>query len=203
MRKYVGIIILICVFISGCTKTSAVVSSSSTGGLSSTANNETTETCLVPTSYFKFSGYTLESAFEEYSEYVNSYFVSVKQADNGLLLEMTEKQKKDFINRNNEFIEKQLKQFTEHNDMYKYVGDSEYKTLEFYYDEKIPEAIEVRGVWAVVNGYGMNYILKNNTTEWGVHVTIKNCHTGKVVASGTIPNETVSYGENEWKKSYE
>ena len=50
--------------------------------------------------------------------------------------------------------------------------------------------------------YALNGIFENNTGEWKVELTVKNCHTGKTVAHGILPEETLTFGESEWEESY-
>ena len=49
----------------------------------------------------------------------------------------------------------------------------------------------------------MNGIIETNNSDWGVDASIVNCHTGKTVVQGTFPGASLTFGEAEWKASYE
>lgn len=161
------------------------------------------ERYIIPNSYLTFTGTNAEETVASCLDLGEKYFTDAKVVDDGVQIEMTPQQKDNFIKRNNDFIKKLAKKFKESNSMYRYVPDENYQKLAFYYDEKISTDLQIKTVFGIATGYALNYMLTHHTTDWEVAVTIYNCHTKKEVVSIKVPKETVSYGLEEWKKSYE
>ncbi len=162
-----------------------------------------TETYVIPNSYWTYTSTTTEEAVETFHKLGDDYYTEVKIVDEGVQVELTEQQRDKLVQRNNDYIEKLVADYKAYNSEYWYVPDENYQKLAFYFDEKIPNLLHAATVYNLAAGYGLNYILLNNTTEWGVDISIYNCHTNKLVVSIDAPYETVSYGPAEWKASYD
>ena len=162
-----------------------------------------TETYLIPNSYWEYAGTTAEDAVETFEKLGEEYYTTVEVVDEGVQAELTEQQRDKLIERNNQYNEKLIADFKAHDNNYRYEPDENYQQLKLYFDEKIPPFLHVKTVYNLTAGYGMNYILKNNTTDWNVEICVYNCHTNKLVVSADAPYETVTCGPDEWKASYE
>ncbi len=170
---------------------------------SAPAEAQETETYLLPKSYWDYAGSTLEEAAESFRKLGSDYYTDAKVTDEGVQLELTEQQRDKLIERNDEYSSQIAEEFMSYSEEYRFEPDESYQNVNLYFDEKLPPTTNIKAVFMLTAGYGMNYILKNNTTEWSVRFTIYNCHTGKPVVSASIPDEEATCGPEEWKASYQ
>lgn len=170
---------------------------------SAPAEAQKTETCILPKSYWDYAGSTLEEAAESFRKLGSDYYTDVKVTDEGVQLELTEQQRDNLIERNDQYHQQIVDEFLACGEEYRFEPDESYQNVNLYFDEKLPPTTNIKTVFMLTAGYGMNYILKNNTTEWSVRFTIYNCHTGKPVVSASIPDEEATCGPEEWKASYQ
>lgn len=184
--RIIAVLCLIIVLASGCTNKSPK-----------------TETYIIPNSYWEYAGTTAEDAVATFQKLGEEYYTDVKVVDEGVQVELTEQQRDNLIERNNKYNAQLIADFKAHDNNYRYEPDENYQKLELYFDEKIPPFLHVKTVYNLTAGYGMNYILKNNTTDWNVEICVYNCHTNKLVVSADAPYETVTCGPEEWKASYD
>lgn len=161
-----------------------------------------TETYVIPESYWEYAGTTPEKAVESFEKLGTDYYTTAQVVEDGVQVELTTEQRDRLVQRNNEYNEKLIADFLDYDSDYRYVPDETYQKLSFYFDEKIPPFLHVKTVYNLVAGYGMNYILQNNTTDWNVELSVYNCHTEKLVVKANCPYETVTCGPEEWKASY-
>ena len=192
--KITAAVLLFCILLTGCTQ---IVKPSE---ITVQQEPETT-ICLIPNSYFEFSGSDPEAEVKALNDLGPEYCTSAILTEEGIKAELTEVQRDHLIERNNRFISKFLENYTAANSKYTYETDSEYKKLVFYFDERIPIFVEMRAVFGTATGYCLNQILLNRT-DWSVDITIYNCHTKKEVASITVPGEEGSFGAEDWERSY-
>lgn len=154
---------------------------------------------IIPQSYLTFVDAGAEDTAQSYREYCMDS--EVKNAD--VVLRVTESQKEDIFQMNQDYIDKTLKKFTDENPEYSYQLSEDYSSIVYTYDENIDEFLQTQLLMGVTSMYALNGIIDNNTADWSVEITIKNCHTNKIVAQGKLPKDTLSFGEDEWKESYE
>ena len=186
MKKRILFIISLLLILAGCNTTPKV---------------EITKEYLIPNSFFEFTNTNIESANKSIVGLGNDYYTKTECLDNGLRLVLTDIQRDNLIRRNNDFINELIKSFKNENIKYSVVTDSTNKNLKFYFDENLSAAKQIKAVFGVATGYGYNLLL-SGIEDWNVKIEIYNCHTNKLVASGNIPNEEFSYGDEEWRKSY-
>lgn len=161
-----------------------------------------TETYIIPETFWGYTGTTQEEGVESFDELGEDYCTSAKVVGRDVQVELTEAQRDNLIQRNNDYIAELAEDFEAYNSEYRYVGDENYQKLEFYFDEKIPAILHVKTLFGISGAYGLNYVLENHDTEWQVDMKIYNCHTNKLVVSVKTPYESASYGPEEWKASY-
>ncbi len=161
-----------------------------------------TETYIIPNSYWEYAGSTPEGAVESFHKLGGDYYTDAQVVSEGVQLELTEEQRDNLIRRNNEYHEQIIAEFKSYSDDYRYEPDETYQTVNLYFDEKLPPAANIKTVFMLTSGYGMNYILQNNTTDWNVELCVYNCHTNKLVLSFNAPSEEASCGPEEWRASY-
>ena len=154
---------------------------------------------IIPASYLQFAGADAEDTAESYREYCTDSEVR----DTDVVLEVTDSQKDNIIQMNQDFIERTLDEFKDGNPEYLYELADDYGSIVYAYDEKIDASLQAQLLMGVTSMYALNGIIENNTSEWSVEIAIENCHTGKTVAHGILPEDTVSFGESEWRESYE
>lgn len=187
-RIFLPIILVTCCVLSGCSHFQQ--------------NSSKTETYIIPNSYFEFTGSEVDEAVESCLELGDDFCTTAKVTLDGMQLELTDEQLNNLVQRNDNFVDELVNQFTSSNNMYKCMLDDSYKKLTLYFDENLSNTTQVKTILGIASNYGMNYMLLNNTTEWNVQIEIFNCHTDKPVVSVNIPNEEISYGAKEWDESY-
>ena len=163
------------------------------------ADTEKLTEIVIPASYLQFAGADAEDTAESYREYCTDSEVR----DTDVVLEVTDSQKDDIMQMNQDFIDKTLDEFKDGNPEYSYELADDYSSIVYAYDEKIDASLQAQLLMGVTSMYALNGIIENNTSEWSVEIAIENCHTGKTVAHGILPEDTVSFGESEWRESYE
>ena len=154
---------------------------------------------VIPASYLQFAGADAEDTAESYREYCTDSEVR----DTDVVLEVTDSQKDNIIQMNQDFIYRTLDEFKDGNPEYSYELADDYSSIVYAYDEKIDASLQAQLLMGVTSMYALNGIIENNTSEWSVEIAIENCHTGKTVAHGILPEDTVEFGESEWRESYE
>lgn len=164
-------------------------------------NKEEVFTIIIPETYFEYSGGNVTEAAASYTELGEEFCTSAEAKDNDLIIEVTDKQRQNLIKRNNDYIEELVNDFKNSNTSYNVVGDQEYKELTIYADENFKPALLAKAI-LTSEVYMINNILENDNKDWSVYVKIVNCHTGKTVAEGILPQNDFSFGEEEWKASY-
>lgn len=187
-RVLLPIILVICCVLSGCSH--------------SQQNSSKTAKYIIPNSYFEFTGSEVDEAVESCLELGDDFCTTAKVTPDGMQLELTDEQLNNLVQRNDNFVDELVNQFTSSNNMYKCMPDDSYKKLTLYFDENLSSTIQVKTILGIASNYGMNYMLLNNTTEWNVQIDILNCHNNRPVVSVNIPNEEISYGAKEWEESY-
>lgn len=164
-------------------------------------NKEEIFSIIVPESYFSFTNTQIEKNIESLKGLGNEYITSVKKENNTMVIEVTESQKNKLIERNNKYIETLSNGFSNANEKYHYEFNSDFSDLTYYFDEHIAPITQGK-IGSITASYILNNILKTNNQDWQVHIRIINCHTNKLVAEGTLPKDTIKYGELEWNNSY-
>lgn len=102
-----------------------------------------------------------------------------------------------------ENMEEIMEDFEVEDPEYSYEVSSDYSEVTYKYDENVDPMVQTKVLLVFTTNYALKGILENNNSEWSVTMNIVNCHTEKTVASGTLPEQTISFTENDWKKSYE
>lgn len=164
-------------------------------------NKEEIFSIIVPESYFSFTNTQIEENIESLKGLGDEYITSVKKENNTMVMEVTESQKNKLIERNNKYIETLSTDFSNANEKYHYKFNTDFSELTYYFDENISPITQGK-IGAITASYILNNILKTNNQDWQVNLKIINCHTNKVVAEGTLPKDTIKYGELEWNNSY-
>lgn len=165
-------------------------------------NKEEIFTITIPESYFTFTNTQIDENIDSLKKLGNEYITNVKKENNTIILQMTESQKNNLIERNNKYIETLLNNFSNANEKYHYEFNSDFSELTYYFDENLSDTMQIKTVFGVAASYALNNILKTNNQNWSIHIKIINCHTNKTVAEGTIPEDTIKYGKQEWENSY-
>lgn len=163
------------------------------------ADGEQLTEIIIPQSYLQFTGADADDTAEAYREYCEES--EIRESD--VVLKVTDEQKDDIIEMNQDFIDRTLSDFKDENPEYSYELAEDYNRIVYAYDENIDNVLQAQLLMGVTSMYALNGIIKNNIVDWSVEITIENCHTGKIVAHGELPENTLTFGENEWRESYE
>lgn len=153
----------------------------------------------IPASYLEFTGNDAEETAEDYKAYCTDATVQ----DGNVVLEVNEQQKQEILEMNQDFIDDALEDFQEENSQYSYELKDDFSGVVYRYDESIESGVQAKMLMGVTSMYALNGIIESGNSEWSVKVTIENCHTGNVVAQGVLPDDSISFGQEEWETSYE
>lgn len=164
---------------------------------------EKAERYVIPGSFITFSNSTIDSFVDVYTELGPDYCDSVTAEGQDAIVMMTPTQRKNMIDRNNEYMDSMTKTYRETEEGYYYEEDSDYKELKFYFDEKIDFFTMSKAIDVSTMTYAFNQILLDKTTDWEVDCSIYNIHTGKKIVEFSIPEEGFSINAEDWEKSYE
>jgi len=163
-----------------------------------TEEKSETKIITIPASYFEFINSEAEDAAKGYADYCES-----SKLDNGnVVIEVTDTQREYLINTNREFIEGILNDFYAANDKYSCDMSESYNYITFIYDENIDSFLQGRVLAGITSMHVLNGILETENSDWNLKITVKNCHTGNVVAEGILPEEGLKFNVEEWKQSY-
>lgn len=153
----------------------------------------------IPASYLEFTGNDAEETAEDYKACCTDATVQ----DGNVVLEVNEQQKQEILEMNQDFIDDALEDFQEENSQYSYELKDDFSGVVYRYDESIESGVQAKMLMGVTSMYALNGIIESGNSEWSVKVTIENCHTGNVVAQGVLPDDSISFGQEEWETSYE
>lgn len=163
-----------------------------------TTIQESTEEITIPASYLNFISADANETAEGYEEYCTK--AEVQGQD--VILKVTEQEKKDILEMNQDFADDVLEDFKSEDPEYSYVLKEDFGGVVYSYDENIESGVEARLLMGVTAMYALNNMIEEKSSDWSVEVTIENCHTGNIVATGVLPQDTISFGESEWEASY-
>lgn len=153
----------------------------------------------IPASYLEFTGNDAEETAEDYKAYCTDAAVQ----DGNVVLEVNEQQMQEILEMNQDFIDDALEDFQEENSQYSYELKDDFSGVVYRYDESIESGVQAKMLMGVTSMYALNGIIESGNSEWSVKVSIENCHTGNVVAQGVLPDDSISFGQEEWETSYE
>lgn len=108
-----------------------------------------------------------------------------------------------FPNQVKDTIDIILEDYYQCNTNYSFIGDDDYKSITFIYDENISESLETKVLGAVFAKYAYLNVLEHKDPNWKIHLQIYNCHTNKLVIEGDLEKERVSWSQDDWARSYE
>ena len=153
----------------------------------------------IPANYYTYIGSSAKDGANAYNAMGKDFCEEAYEQNGDLILLVTKKQRENLIKQNNEKIESFLKLYHKANKKYTFEdGD----VLIYKYDEKLDDITERKAIVGVVSLYGLNYILKNNKTDWNINVEIYNCHNDKLIQKATAPNDAVMVKYDQWLESY-
>ena len=161
-------------------------------------NDEELIEILIPLSFMQFAGLNTKSTMAMFEEYGEEYCTSTKSGIKGVILKVTEEQQQNLIQMNNDYVDELVAPFLEENPLYSFSGSDDYTEITFSYDEEAEPTIMVMTAMR----YAMNNLLLDTSGQWEIHITIVNCHTGKVVEEGELPGRGLIINDNDWEASY-
>lgn len=193
MKKIAAILLMAVMMLTACAPKGQHVPSDN-----DTEEDKVTE-ITIPASYLDFTGNDAEETAEDYKAYCTDAVVQ----DGNVVLEVNEQQKQEILEMNQDFIDDALEDFQEENSQYSYELKDDFSGVVYRYDESIESGVQAKMLMGVTSMYALNGIIESGNSEWSVEVTIENCHTGNVVAQGVLPDDSISFGQEEWETSYE
>lgn len=183
-------------------------------GCSGTAENiseeqeqaaEKTIEVTIPETYLNFTSQDAEDLAESYQAYCRD----VRVDEPNLVIEMTELQRKKLMEMNDAYRDEVIKRFAAVDENYKCEIGQDYRSIVYEYDEKLyekdaKENTHIQGelLMGVISACVMNQILETDNSDWEITVTVKNCHTGKVVGETVLPEGEFFIDADEWEESY-
>lgn len=154
---------------------------------------------IIPASLLDFAN----TDIEENAESARDYCTEVRQQDGNLILVVTEAQRKALIEMNQEEIDDVIHDAAQANPLYSITINEDSDQIIFAYDEQIDGLLQARMLLSVTTLSVFNDMLQGGSTDWHREVVVRNCHTGKTVASGTLPEQTIAFDMSAWQASYE
>lgn len=175
----------------------------SSEALSDASGREETIRVRFPASLFSFMRSSAEETRQSFLEEGNRYCLTAEVDGGDLAVTMTPAQKERLMADYDAFLEERVDAFLAENESYRFEGSADYTSFTLHYDEQIPTNLEAFTLLGIISGYGIQRILTESTPDWSVHFRVANCHTGNTVAEGTLPQDTIVFGDEEWEASYE
>lgn len=164
-----------------------------------------TSEITIPETYLNFTDQNTEELAESYKEYCRD----VRIDGAGVVIEVTEKQRKKLMKINDDYKDEVIKRFEAVDEKYKCEIDEDYSRIVYEYDENLYEKdanenthIQGEVLMGVISACAMNQILEKNNTDWEITVIVKNCHNGNVVVETVLPEGEFFIGADEWAESY-
>ena len=187
-------IIVLCMLLSivGCSQT--------------TTKEEKTYEITIPLSLTNYSGNAADDVpglIDDYNE-EKKYCQEAKAGDNdSIILVSTQKQINKYIKDNNKLLKDTLEsKFYNTNDIYKFEGSKDFKTASIYCDEKQNPQNFFQVESTIFTVYGLNHILTEKDSNWGIDFKVINVHSGNIVSEANIPDEEFSLQGEMWAQSY-
>ena len=162
------------------------------------AADEKTEEITIPASLIKFSSSDLQDNIEAFSDYCTS----VRQDGNDMIIEVTPEQKETLIQMYEDNIREVADDMVEADPSYSCELDEDYSRVVYRYDENIDGVLQAKVLLSLTTSYALKGIMETGNPDWHIHAEIVNCHTGATVVEGTLPDEAINFGPDEWEKSY-
>lgn len=162
------------------------------------AADEKTEEITIPASLIKFSSSDLQDNIEAFSDYCTS----VRQDGDDMIIEVTTEQKETLIQMHEDNIREVMDDMVEADPSYSCELDEDYSRVVYRYDENIDGILQAKVLLSLTTSYALKGIMETGNPDWHIHAEIVNCHTGAMVVEGTLPDEAINFGPDEWEKSY-
>ena len=157
-----------------------------------------TEYITIPASLLKFSSSDLQDNIEAFSDYCTS----VRQSGDDMIIEVTPEQKETLIQMHEDNIREVMDDMVEADPSYSCELDEDYSRVVYRYDENIDGVLQAKVLLSLTTSYALKGIMETGNPDWHIHAEIVNCHTGATVVEGTLPDEEINFGPDEWDKSY-
>lgn len=164
-----------------------------------TANNIITIT--IPEKFEGLSGMNEQELCEYFKKNGNGNYDSIDVFDNQVRVSLNEEQVDYWKDYAKELVKEQEKTLTNVSSRYKASYSDSYDVINVYYDTMISfkKAFNYVGKAAI---YCAMYQLFNGKEDYSLSLNVCNVDTGKIVASGNLEQDDVSYDDAEWKQSY-
>ena len=119
-----------------------------------------------------------------------------------MIIEVTPEQKETLIQMHEDNIREVMDDMVEADPSYSCELDEDYSRVVYRYDENIDGILQAKVLLSLTTSYALKGILETGNPDWHIHAEIVNCHTGATVVEGTLPDEAINFGPDEWEKSY-
>lgn len=158
---------------------------------------------IIPDSLLNISGISELEYIASFDNETHDVYTDVQLVDDEVILYLTDIQRQNLINQVKDTIDIILEDYYQSNPDYKFMGDKNYQSITFSYDENISERLETTVLGAVFAKYAYLNVLEHKDPNWKIHLQIYNCHTNKLVIEGDLEKERVSWSQDDWARSYE
>ena len=158
---------------------------------------------IIPNSLLSISGISELEYIASFDNETHDVYTDVQLVDDEVILYLTDIQRQNLINQVKDTIDIILEDYYQCNTNYSFIGDDDYKSITFIYDENISENLETKVLGAVFAKYAYLNVLEQKDPNWKIHLQIYNCHTNKLVIEGDLEKERISWSQDDWARSYE
>ncbi len=163
---------------------------------------EQVKTYYIPPSYYKIARVEPKIDVDAIKSKGKDYYTDVYVKDGGMEIKLTEGQREKTLILFAQNFEKNKDKILKKNSTFKIEQSADYMSLTFITDEHIVEFEFTPYVMLLITGNIYQQILHTGSSDWSTHVKFVNGHTGKTVIEGDLPKDPFSFGEKEWKESY-
>lgn len=155
----------------------------------------------IPESLLRYTGMTADEMCKSFKESGDKYCTEVYVDGKNVVMELTDEQFSRLIADNNQWADELTQEFESAGDQYKVIGSKDYSKVSFVFDENMDIGLQIEAMYGITGMYGFNYVLVNDE-NWEIDFSVINCHTGKTVVSGKIPDDVIKLGGDDWQRSY-
>ena len=154
---------------------------------------EETVSVTIPASFLHFTGVDAQETADSYLDYCENAYVE----EGNVILNLTEKQKEDIQEMNEDYIEEVLGELQETDEKYSCQLSDDYGSVTYTYDADIGQMLQAKLLLGVTSMHALNGMLENGGGNWNIEVTVVSSQTGETVGHGVLPGDEINFDMEE------
>lgn len=199
------VVVLVCTFLTACSKEIDTVTESVNEKESNVIKNPTvledTIEIVFPEQFEGLSGYDEEALVDYLKENSDGNYQKIECIDGQVNMVATQEEIEYWKGYVEKHIDDQKAVLTGINQKYDVCCNDSYNTINMYYDQELSfkKAFSCVGKTAI---YCAMYQILDGNPDYSIYLNIYNVDTGKLVVGGNLMNEEVSYTDEDWEKTF-